>query len=279
MLAVAALALLGGLAGGCQHGAEQEAAVTALQREICGLPVQSGEKPLNGLSGQFEFASHASFVNIDAGSGTVQVKLEQSGVRPQVSWKIRAAEVGGAALPDTLKVYYVQDAAGKIALHTAFEGDVTTQPTVDLVVTVPKGTPVQARLGRGRLILGSDNALTARLGSGTLELHGSFTASQCQVTSGDVEAELLLTEGHHEWSIDQGKVKLTLQPTSSVDYEFGTSRGRIRLEGLTGLSQRNVQGETATGEVGPAEAMLVIHVGNGRIEASGPVNPGPVVGE
>ena len=276
--------LLGATAlAGCLHTVTHSTTTAAPNSPVKTAAAQAlaqWEHTLDGPSGKRAFDQQATGLDVSLTHGSVQIKPATATVSPQVEWSVKRADGAGAAALDTLKLYFGQDASGKVNVRDEYSGEAkAARPQVEVVLTVPAGTPINASVIDGALTIDTSGKLDASLDKGTLSLQGGPSDSNVKVGEGDIEASVLVKSGHYDWTVDHGKVELMLLKGSDTEYEVSTTRGKLELGGLPSQVERDVQGQRATGQLGQAAAVVTLHVARGDIFLNGVPDTGSPAGE
>jgi hypothetical protein len=173
---------------------------------------------------------HSVVIDVDTGT----VELYGGAESPRMDWDLH----WNTGCPDVSKV--VVDGVLYIEAHCPV-GAIACRS--ELILHVPEGVDVDARLTTGELVIVDAGAVTAALTTGDLEVHGAVEELDLLVTTGRIEADGLavdfaraeVTTGGIELRLDEPFVQLEAQAvTGEVQLDVPEGCYDLDLDVVTG---------------------------------------------
>jgi hypothetical protein len=150
----------------------------------------------------------------------------------------------------------------------------TIQGSVDLQVTVPKGSNLKLLTNSGNInVTGIDGQMTLTTNDGNINASNDVISgsSSLTTTSGDIKFDGTIgTTGTYQFQTNNGNVDLIVPPTPPFHVDALTTSGSINSSDFPGVQKSDLgSGAKATGDVGGSTsqsgAKLIINVGSGDI--------------
>ena len=157
------------------------------------------------------------------------------------------------------------------AYHYSMESSDPAMTSVDVVGTVPRGTPVRIQLQSGSVSLsGVQGPIEVDNESGTVDISGAQRSVDVETRSGTIQADLerLPEDAAVRLVTENGNVTLALPTSISAQIEAETGAGQINVEGLRFSSRRlspKGAGAQFAGQLGRGTARIEARTQNGTI--------------
>jgi hypothetical protein len=268
----------GGSAGGssksapaAKGSAEDGGAGASEPKPGSGTAAGGGTSKGEQLSGENSFGE-LSAAKVEVGDGVLDIVPLAEGATASATWTIEAATEPNAAPLSSLKLL-INESGGKLSIKEEYTGKANQRrPRVHLSLQLPAQAKLEASLGNGEMRIDNSGKLVANLGNGEMTLRGNCQSCDASLGNGDLQANLLLSQGKHSLNVGNGSLLLNLLPGSAVDYDACTGMGDIKLNGVPGKVKHSFVSQQASGSFndgggGAAKASLNVGMGEVRVEA------------
>ena len=184
---------------------------------------------------------------------------------------IRRVRGSGKAATERLNKISLEEAGDDEVYQYVLRGEERGTTSIDIVGTVPRGTPVRIRLESGTVAL---SALAGPLGveveNGSVTIAGAEQDVDVQASNGDLDVALagVPTDASVRLRTANGTVRLTVPGQVGARVEARTGAGTINADGLS-FARRSLEprgaGATFEGVLGRGGSTLTLRTENGSV--------------
>jgi hypothetical protein len=212
-------------------------------------PVSSGEK-------NETYPSNLRWLKVRLDSEDLEVHLDKDLQKPRIEGDVKVQERGQ-------NIVVSSDHSSRRKGSTKFLGvninwDFDFSDGDELVIHVPEGWGLEVELASGSLEVSGLPFVRGEVHSGNVELI-DVRGVDLEVMSGDVEAELVLTEGEHRLEVMSGDASIRFRDSSV------TVLGKLSSGDLDGHGNFAQEKRKVTGTVGGGKAKLLLNVMSGDL--------------